>query len=370
METKKLSGIFLVILAGSIIGTWAITQFIFNAGAGTVRINGAGATFPAPLYQKWSEQFEELTGVQVDYEGIGSGGGITQHTAMTVDFGATDPPMTQSEWDAAEDTLHIPATIGGVVAIYHLSGVSETIKLNGSLIAEIFMGWTTQWDNYTVQYLNPSVSLPSTTISVVHRSDSSGTTAVFTSFLSDENSVWNSTYGASKTINWPVGTGAKGNSGVAAYVKQNDNTIGYCELAYASESGIGNAQIKNADGLFVSANTTTIAKAAEAISGSLPAGEESWANVGGYFKQLPGCGEAYPISSFSYILVYKELNVIPGMTAEKAKAVTDFIWYGIHQGQYSSEGLDYVKLPDAVIAINEVTLRSITYDGDQVNDWD
>ena len=367
METKKLSGIFLVILAGSIIGTWAVTQFVFNAG-GTVRINGAGATFPEPLYQTWSQQFQELTGVQVDYNGIGSGGGITQHTAKTVDFAGSDPPMKQDEWAAAPNTLHIPSTIGGVALIYNLVGIGvPNLKLNGSLIAEIFMGWTAVWDNASIQYLNPTATLPSNAITVVHRSDSSGTTAVFTSFLSDENSVWNSTYGASKTINWPTGIGQKGNSLVSGYVKTNQYTIGYCELAYAKD--IGNAAVKNADDNFIVANLSTIADAADAISTSLPAGSDSWATVGNYFKQETGCGDAYPISSFSYILVYKELNVIPGMTSEKAKAVTDFIWFGIHQGQYYSASLDYVKLPDTVIAIDETSLRSITFNGVQVNDW-
>jgi ABC-type phosphate transport system substrate-binding protein len=214
------------------------------------------------------------------------------------------------------------------------------------------------------------VTLPSQPITVIHRSDSSGTTAVFTSFLSDESIMWNSTYGASKTIDWhPDTLGQKGNSGIAAYLQTNSYSIGYIELAYAIESDINYALIQNADGVYSLANLTTIAAAADYASLSLPSGDQNWEPVGNYFALNIGCGAAYPISSFSYMLVYKELNVIPGMTLTKAKALTNWIWWCTHQAQSYSERLHYVEIPATVIAINEVSLRSITFNGEIVNTW-
>ena len=369
MEKKTLVGVFVIILAGSIVGTWAVTQYVFNPGNTPIRINGAGATFPAPLYQKWTEEYYDLTGVQVDYEGIGSGGGINQHTAKTVDFGASDPPMNDIEWAAAPNTLQMPATIGGVIVVFNVPGVDE-LNLTGDVTAKIFALNITTWNNAEIAALNPTASLPSDTITVVHRSDSSGTTAVFTSFLSDESPGWNVTMGASKTIDWDPSTiGAKGNSGVCAAVIANQYSIGYTELAYTITNNLDGAYMKNADNIFAQANTTTIAQAATAISSSLPAGDESWSGVGSFFKLSPGCGNAYPISSFSYILVYKELNVIPGMTLTKAKALTNFLWFGIHTGQYYADALYYVELPESVVTIDDASLRSITFNGQVINTW-
>jgi len=369
MEQKKLFGVFVIILAGSIVGTWAVTQFVFNAGNIPIRINGAGATFPAPLYQKWTEEFNALTGIQVDYEGIGSGGGINQFTQKTVDFGASDPPMNDEEWAAAPNTLQIPATIGGVIVIFNIPSVDE-LNLTGSVTAQIFALNITTWNDPAIVDLNPTASLPSNEITVVHRSDSSGTTAVFTSFLSDESSDWNATMGTSKKINWDPSTlGAKGNTGVCAAVIANQYSIGYTELAYTITNNLDGAYMQNANGTFSQASISTIAQAATAISSSLPAGDESWAGVGNYFKLSSGCGNAYPISSFSYLLVYKELNVVPDMTLAKANALTNFLWFGIHTGQYYADALYYVELPDEVVTIDVASLRSITFNGEIVNTW-
>jgi phosphate transport system substrate-binding protein len=367
-------GITYIVIVGiiALAGGWALGSFVTPMGGTTtpIRISGAGASFPAPLFQKWSLEFDDLTGIQVDYEAIGSGGGITQHTAKTVDFAASDPPMKESEWLAAPNTLQMPITIGSIVVAYNAPGLALPLNLTGSVVAQIFARWITTWDNATIQSLNPAITLPSQPITVVHRSDSSGSTAVFTSFLSDESAMWNSTYGASKTISWhPDTLGQSGNSGIAAFLQQNQYSLGYIELSYAIESSIDYALIQNADGIYSLANTTTIAQAAAFAALALPAGDENWEPVGSYFALSSGCGDAYPISSFSYMLVYKELNVIPGMTLTKAKALTNWLWWCTHQAQSYADALNYVEIPGPVIAINEASLRSITYDGVVVNTW-
>jgi phosphate transport system permease protein/phosphate transport system substrate-binding protein len=338
-----------------------------------VRLSGAGATFPAPLVQKWSAEFRDMTGVQIDYEGIGSGGGVKQFTDKTVDFGASDPPMKDSEFSAAPGTLHVPITIGGVVPIYNIQGISKGLNFSGRVLADIFSLNITRWNDPKLATLNPSATLPDTEIIVCHRSDSSGTTKVFTSFLSDESVTWNSTYGASNVINWPSQTvGGKGNPGVAAAVQQNQNSIGYVELSYALQSNIPYGNIQNAAGESVEPTLETLASAASAVSLVLPLGNASWASVGSYFnlhKVETPPDNAYPITSFSYILVYRELSVRPGMTLGKAKALTWFLWWAIHDGQHFASGLSYVPLPQAVVTHNEATLRTITMDGQQVNNW-
>jgi phosphate transport system substrate-binding protein len=334
----------------------------------TITLSGAGSTFVAPLIQKWSEEFNDLTGAQVNYEGKGSGFGVGQFTNKTIDFGASDPPMKNSEFAAAPGTLHLPVTIGGVVIIYNIPGVQTKLDFTGQVIADIFRLNITKWNDARLAALNPSVSLPNQLIYVVHRSDSSGTTKIFTSFLSDENAVWNATYGASNTITWPTATyGAIGSSGVAASVQHNQYSIGYVELTYALQNNILYGKVQNSvTGEFVEPTFDTLKAAAGSISINLPPGNQSWAGVGAYFKK-PNSG--YPITSFSYILVYKELNVVPGMTQEKAKTLTWFLWWAIHDGQSFSAAKSYVPLPDAVVTHDEATLRMITFNGQQVNSW-
>jgi phosphate ABC transporter phosphate-binding protein len=337
-----------------------------------IRLSGAGATFPAPLVQKWSAEFKDMTGMQVNYEGIGSGGGVKQFTDKTVDFGASDPPMQDSEFSAAPGTLHIPITIGGVVVVYNITGISSGLNFTGELIADIFRQNITKWNDQRLAAVNPGTTLPDAEIVVCHRSDSSGTTKVFTSFLSDENAVWDTTYGAANVINWPTQTiGGKGNPGVAAAVQQNGYSIGYVELSYALQSNIPYGKVQNAAGRFVEPSMETLASAASAVSLVLPSGDSSWASVGSYFnlRDVEEPDDGYPITSFSYMLVYKELNVRTGMTLDKARALTWFLWWATHDGQHFASGLSYVPLPQAVVAHNEATLRMITFNGEQVNNW-
>jgi len=338
----------------------------------SVRLSGAGATFPAPLIQKWTEEFYDLTGVRIDYEGIGSGGGIKQHTEKTVDFGASDPPMKDEEFAAAPGTLHIPITIGGVAVVYNIPGIPKGLHFTGEVIADIFRRDITEWNDQSLVDLNPETALPDEEIVVCHRSDSSGTTKVFTSFLSEENTAWATDFGASKVINWPEETlGGKGNPGVATLVQQNQYSIGYVELSYAVANNIPYGKVQNADGKFIEPTMETLADAAAAVSLVLPPGDQSWSSVGSFFNlhEVDEPGNGYPITAFSYILAYKELNVIPGMTQEKAKALTWFLWWEVHDGQFYAPALEYVPLPQEVVTHNEATLRMMTFDGQQINDW-
>jgi len=356
----------------AIIAGFVFYAFVFAPGQpGSITLSGAGATFPAPLVQLWTEEFYDLTGVQINYEGIGSGGGIKQHTEKTVDFGASDPPMKDDEWTAAPGTLHVPVTIGGVVIVYNIPGIPTGLNFTGEVIANIFSRGVTRWNDQSLANLNPGSTLPDQDIIVCHRSDSSGTTMVFTSFLSAESETWSSNYGASKVISWPEETlGGKGNPGVAVLVQQNQYSIGYVELSYAIENNIPIGKVQNAAGKFVLPSMETLASAAAAASLVLPSGDESWISVGSFFnlQDVDKPNEGYPITSFSYILVYRELNVIPGMTQEKAKALTQFLWWATHSGQYYAPSLDYVPLPQEVVTHNEATLQMMTFNGQQLVD--
>ncbi|MGD8565951.1 MAG: phosphate ABC transporter substrate-binding protein PstS [Candidatus Bathyarchaeota archaeon] len=356
----------------AVIAGFALYAFIFTPGQPrATTLSGAGATFPAPLIQLWTEEFYELTDIQINYEGIGSGGGIRQHTEKTVDFGATDPPMKDEEWTAATGTLHVPVTIGGVAIVYNIPGIPTGLNFTGEIIADIFSQEIKKWNNQSIVDLNPGSILPDQDIIVCHRSDSSGTTKVFTSFLSAESDSWNNNFGASKVISWPEETlGGKGNPGVAALVQQNQYSIGYVELSYATENGIPHGKVQNAAGKFILPSMETLASASAAASLVLPSGDESWASVGSFFnlQNVDEPDQGYPITSFSYALIYKELNVIPGMTQEKAKALTQFLWWATHGGQYSAPSLDYVPLPTEVITHNEATLKMITFNGQQIVD--
>jgi phosphate transport system substrate-binding protein len=354
----------------AIIGGFASYALYFTQK--TVTISGTGATFPAPLIQKWSEEFNDLTGVQVNYVGIGSGGGVTQHTSKTVDFGASDPPLKSEEFTAAAGTLHIPETIGGVVITYNLPGISAELNFTGEIIADIFRLNITKWNDAKLLAINSGVPLPDSAIVVCHRSDSSGTTKIFTSFLSDENQAWKTDYGANNVITWPPNTlGGKGNPGVATLVLQNQYAIGYVELAYAIQNKLPVGKVQNAAGKFIEPTFDSLAAAAGTVSLVLPAGNESWASVGSYFNlhNVANPNDGYPITSFSYILVYQELDVLPGMTQQKAKALAWFLWWAIHDGQHYSAALSYVPLPQQVVAHDEATLRMINFNGQQVHSW-
>jgi len=360
---------------------------------GQITINGAGATFPFPLIDTWRVEYPNVNpNVNINYQSIGSGGGVKQFIERTVDFGASDAPLTANETQTlSAPAVHIPETIGSDVAAYNINGVPEKgLKLTGPVLADIFLGGITTWNDPRIQELNPDLTLPSENIVVVHRSDGSGTTFIWTSYLSAVSPEWSGTVGAGKSVEWPVGLGAPGNEGVASTITSTPNSIGYVELAYALTTGMDYASIQNMEGNFVEPSLDSIRAAVESRvqSGSsasattsdnstgttnatgtqnmtsieLPAGGESWENVS--LLDAPGAN-SYPIASFSYFLLYQDLSTnINSM--EKARALVDFIKWAITDGQQFADDLSYVPLPDSVVQHNMQTLESLTFQGQPV----
>jgi phosphate transport system substrate-binding protein len=351
-----------------------------GGGGQAITINGAGATFPFPLIDTWRVEYQSLIpSVSINYQSIGSGGGVRQFTERTVDFGASDAPLTEEEMQALPSTpVHIPETIGSVVAAYNLPGIDKGLKLTGPVLADIFAGKITRWDDQRIRELNPDLSIPAADIVVVHRSDGSGTTFIWTSYLSQVSPEWNQTIGAGKSVQWTVGLGASGNEGVSNTIRSTPNSIGYVELTYALTTDMDYASLMNREGNFVEPtvdstqaaaqaaiimnNTGTAGNNTSASAFSLPSGDQSWTHVS--LLDAPGA-DSYPIASFSYLLLYKELSTnIDSM--EKARALAEFINWAITDGQQFASPLHYVPLPDSVVQHNQQTLRSLTFNGQPV----
>ena len=332
---------------------------------GPVTLNGAGATFPFPLIDTWRVEYQTVEpGVNINYQSIGSGGGVKQFTEKTVDFGATDAPLTPEEETNAPGAVHIPETIGSVVAAYNIPGVPDKgLKLTGPVLADIFLGKITKWNDPQIVELNPELSLPDADIVTVHRSDGSGTTFVWTDYLSAVSPEWSDQLGKGKSVQWPTGLGAPGNEGVANGIRGSENTIGYVELAYALTTGMPFAFIQNQAGNFVEPTLASTEAAVAASAATLPAGDASWNNV--TVVNAPG-DDSYPIASFSYLLLYKELADNPTMTDAKARALIGFIQWAITDGQQFAPELEYVPLPDEVVKLNQETLSQITFSGNPV----
>jgi phosphate transport system substrate-binding protein len=332
------------------------TAFIGCGGVDTsseIRLQGAGATFPNPLYQKWlSEYGKAHSNIKIDYQSIGSGGGIKQIQARTVDFGASDAPMTDAELKASPaELIHIPTVLGAVVLTYNLQGVSKPIRFSPDVIADIFLGKITKWNDPRIKADNTDATLPAADITVVHRAEASGTSFVFSDYLSKVSPDWKQKVGTDKSPNWPVGQGGKGNEGVTGQIKQQPNTIGYVELAYAGQNKLPVALIKNAGGNFVEPSIDAVTAAAAASAATMPDDlRVSITNAGG--------AGAYPISSFTYILAYKDQQ-----DATKGEAVVDFLWWGIHDGESFAKNLQYAPLPAEIVKRAEVKINSITAGG-------
>jgi phosphate transport system substrate-binding protein len=308
-----------------------------NAPAQTVdKISGAGATFPAPLYTAWAGKYKEQGGVALNYQAIGSGGGIKQIEAKTVDFGATDKPLKPEELEKA-GLYQFPTVMGGIVPIINLAGIQPgQLKLSGPLLADIFLGKITKWNDPAIVALNPDVKLPATPITVVHRSDGSGTSFLFTTYLSEQSPEWQSKVGGSDTVEWPTGLGGKGNDGVAAFVKQTEGGIGYVEYAYAKKTGGAYAALRNKAGQFPAPGGSSFAAAAASAD---------WANAKGNYLLLldqPGEG-AWPITGATFILIHKEQA-----NAAKGAAVLKFFDWAYGKGDGNASELDYVPMPDNV----------------------
>ena len=347
----------------------AVVAYIYlsaPAGEATpVNLTGSGATFPQPFLNATITAYSSIKpNVLINYQGGGSGKGITDFTNKVVDFAGSDAPLTDAQRIAAPNSLHILETVGAITVAYNLPGISSGLKLTGSVLADIYLGTITKWNDPAIAMLNSGSTLPNQNIVVVHRSDGSGTTNWFTKYLSLVSSTWSTNVGASTTVEWPVGVGASGNANVAATVTQTENAIGYIELAYALQNSITVAALQNPVGNFIvpSLDTTTAAAASLPSSG-LPSGSDSWANVA--TLNTPG-EQAYPIVNPTYLLVYKELNVVPGMTIDKATALVQYMWYVLHEGQQKAAPLEYATLPSNLVAVAETTLNSITFNGQSI----
>jgi phosphate ABC transporter phosphate-binding protein len=322
----------------------------------TITLNGAGATFPYPLISKWSSEYNKIKpNIQINYQSVGSGAGIKQITEKTVEFGASDAPLTENEYSNLSGILQIPESIGAVVVAYNLPGIQNGVKLSGDVVADIFLGKITKWNDPKIISLNPGTQFPAKDIIVAHRSDGSGTTFVFTDYLSAVSPDWKSKVGKGKSVNWPVGLGGKGNEGVAGLLSQNPYTIGYVELAYAKLQKITYAYIKNKAGKFIEPTLETTANAAAGALPTLPSGDASWSSV----SIVDAAGDnSYPIGSFTYLLVYKDQT-----DQTKGKILAEYLWWAVHDGQKYSSELLYVPLPNDVISLNEKTIRLMNYNG-------
>jgi len=361
---KAWLAIMVVVLAIVIVIAGAFATGILSTSSNreSVTLTGAGATFPMPLILKWADEYYKTTGhsVKINYGGGGSGLGVTQIKQKNVDFAGSDAPLKANE-SSEYGLVHIPETLGSVVVAYNEPSIS-TLKLDGPTVAKIYMKNITAWDDPAIAALNPGVVLPSKQIKVIARSDSSGTTFVFSGYLAKISSEFQTLYGQGKSVSWTVDVAANGNPGVTQTVLTTPRSIGYVELSYAVTNNVQFAQLKNHDGNFVVASPETTSAAAAAASGSLPAGDGDWSHVN--ILDAPG-PDSYPIATFTYILVYKELyNDQSKMNKTAAKALVDFLWWAIHQdGQSYASGLYYAPLPASVVALNEATLNSITYNG-------
>jgi len=304
-------------------------------------LTGAGPTFPYVIYSKWFTDYAAKTGLKINYQAIGPGGGVKQVSEQTVDFGATDGPMSDEELAKAKGgaIFHIPTVMGADVVVYNLPGLKSTLKLSGDVIADIFLGKITKWNDARIAALNKGAALPGTEILVVHRSDGSGTTYIWTDYLSTVSKDWAAGPGKGKDVKWPVGLGAKGNEGVAGQVKQLVGSIGYVELIYARQNKISYASVKNASGNFVDASIASITAAAAGVAKGLPANTDFRISI----VNAPG-KDAYPISSLTWLLVYENQA-----NATKGKQLTDFLKWMLTEGQKSAPALDYAPLPAAVV---------------------
>jgi phosphate transport system substrate-binding protein len=314
----------------------------------TITLNGAGATFPYPMYSKWFSEYNKLhPDIQFNYQSIGSGGGIRQVLAGTVDFGATDGPMTDEQLAQAKiKILHIPTVLGADVPAYNIPGVSEELKFTPELLANIFLGKITSWNDAAVAKANPGVNLPNQPIIVIHRSDGSGTTYIWTDYLSKVSTDWKNQAGKGTSVKWPVGLGGKGNEGVAGMIRQMQGSIGYVELIYAVQNHIAYGSVKNAGGQFVKASLESVTAAAASVK-SMPA------DFRVSITNAPG-KDAYPIASFTWLLI-----PTPSKDPAKRKIMADFLNWMVDDGQKMTADLSYAPLPESVVAKVKETIKQV-----------
>ena len=335
-----------------------------NKSSGTAKtgpkggsISGAGATFPQPVYEEWASRFKDLYGTTVNYNPIGSGGGIAQFTAGTVDFGASDAAMKPEEIAAAKkkgDPVRVPTVFGAITVSYNVSGLDKGLKLDGPTIADVFLGKIKKWNDPALAKLNPGTKLPDKAITIVHRSDESGTTKLFTSFLDKQSPQWHKQVGSDKTVKWPTGTGAKGNDGVAGAVKQTDGAVGYVEEAYALQNNFTTADVKNKAGQYVAPSLQSTTAAGEGLT--VPADLR--------FSAINASSnpQAYPIASATFLLVYQDMCK-PGVAKDKAVRVWNWLNYAVGKGQTVAPSLQYAPLPAALDQKAKAKVDGLVCDG-------
>jgi phosphate transport system substrate-binding protein len=338
---------------GLLVALLVVTLPVSAIAQQSVELTGAGATFPYPLYSKWFDVYGREKGVRINYQPIGSGGGIRQISERTVDFGASDGPVPDDVLAklAPRKLVHIPMVAGAVALAYHLQGIPSGLKLTPDVLADIYLGKLTRWNDPRLTALNRNLRFPDAAIVVAHRSDGSGTTNIFTDYLSKVSPEWKTRVGEGTSVEWPTGVGGKGNDGVTAIVKQQAGGIGYVELAYALQNRLTTAQMRNKAGVFISPSLSTTTAAVDA-----------------YAKQIPGDFRffitdapsklAYPIAGFTWILLDQEQT-----NQAKGQALAQFLWWAIHDGQRYAPPLLYAPLPKALISRVEHTLRSVTFNG-------
>ena len=323
---------------------------VVTAGAALL-INGAGATFPYPIYSKWFDEFRKKTGIEINYQSIGSGGGIRQVLEGTVDFGATDGPMTDEQLAQAKTPiLHLPTVLGAVVATYNVPGV-EKLKLTPEALAGIFLGKVQMWNDPPIAKENPGVKLPADAIVPVHRSDGSGTSFVFTDYLSKVSPEWEKTVGRGTSVNWPVGIGGKGNEGVTGLVKQTPNSLGYVELVYALQNKLPYGDVRNRAGRFVTPTLESVTAAASSVAVNMP--EDFRVSI-----TDPAGADAYPISSFTWLLIPTRIP-----DKDKGAAIKSFLSWMLTDGQAMAAPLNYAPLPQTVVEMAKKALDRITVGG-------
>ncbi|MCM8827865.1 MAG: phosphate ABC transporter substrate-binding protein PstS [Candidatus Omnitrophica bacterium] len=345
MKRKLLKRFIVVLLAALVLGGNYVAKAADN------ELIGAGASFPYALYSKMFDAYQKEKGIKVNYSSIGSGGGIRQLMAKTVDFGGSDAYLTDEQMKQMEPVLHIPICMGAVVLAYNLSGVNE-LNLTPELVSDIFLGKIKKWNDPKIQKLNPKAKLPDMNIVTVHRSDGSGTTFIFTDYLSNVSQEWKDKVGCGTAVNWPCGLGSKGNTGVAGLVKQIPSSIGYVELIYALSNKIPFANVQNKSGNFIK---PTLASTSASANIKLP--DDMRVSI-----TNTDASDGYPISGFTWILVYKEQNY-GNRTFEKAKTLVDLLWWMTHQGQKYTEELHYAPLSKEAVKKAENLIKLITYDG-------
>jgi len=320
-----------------------------GASAQTLQINGAGATFPYPIYSKWFSEYNKLhPNIQINYQSVGSGAGIQQVSKQTVFFGATDGPMTDEQQQAAPGRiLHFPTVLGAVVPVYNIPNLSGELKFSGPLLADIFLGKVTKWNDPAIAKLNAGVNLPATDITVAHRADGSGTTYIWVDYLSKVSPEWKSKVGVNTSVKWPTGVGGRGNEGVASVVSQTPGAIGYVELIYALQTKTAYGTVQNMAGEFVKASVVSVTAAAAAAAGQMPA------DFRVSITNAPGKG-VYPISSFTWLLLYENAK-----DKTQAKTMVDFMKWALADGQKFAADLGYAPLPEAVVKLELAALAKV-----------